>query len=85
MVVKEFYQTRPDGIILNRIYSDSGFYIQKENTEEVYTEAIDCSDCNYTYKETDILIPGRARSGVSSSGDWNIEGQAAYLKGVNEA
>lgn len=37
----EYYKTRNDGVMLVRTYSDSNFYIQKENTDEKYSEAID--------------------------------------------
>ncbi|MBR2526610.1 hypothetical protein IKE67_09120 [bacterium] len=38
-------------------YSDSGFYIQKEDTEEKYAEAYDVIDSDYTYIETEEKIP----------------------------
>lgn len=57
MLVKEFFQTRLDGINLYRTFSDSGFFIKKINTDEIYKEAIDIEYSNYIYEETDILIP----------------------------
>ena len=57
MIVKEYYKTRSDGVVLNRIYSDMGFLIQKENTNEIYEEAIDVDNAPFSYIETDKLIP----------------------------
>ena len=37
-------------------YSDSGYYIQKVGTEEIYSEAIDPVDSGRIYIETDELI-----------------------------
>ena len=54
MIVKEFYKTREDGINLYRTYSDANFLIQKIDTEEIYTEAIDIEKAPYQYIETDI-------------------------------
>ena len=56
MIVKEFYETRKDGINLYRTYSDADVCIRKVGTEEVYTEAIDVEDAPFTYEETDIPI-----------------------------
>lgn len=39
-------------------YSDAGYLIQKEGTEEIYSEAIDPIDSGRTYVETDKLIDG---------------------------
>ena len=56
MIIKEFYLTREDGVKLNRTYSDSGFYIHKINTDEIYDEAIDIEGAPYEYEETDKKI-----------------------------
>ena len=56
MIIKEFYLTREDGVKLNRTYSDSGFYIHKINTDEIYDEAIDIEGAPYEYEETDRKI-----------------------------
>lgn len=56
MIVKEFYQTRQDGVKLFRTYSDENKYIQKVGTNEVYSEAIDIEDAPYEYVETDKEI-----------------------------
>ena len=37
-------------------YSDSGFYIQKNGTEELYVSAYDLPEMGYTYTETDKKI-----------------------------
>lgn len=54
MIVKEFYETRADGVNLYRSYSDNGVHIRKVGTEEVYSEAVDVENAPYEYEETDI-------------------------------
>ena len=56
MVLKEYYRTRNDDVILYRTYSDKGLCIKKKGTEEIYSEAIDVETVNYLYEETDIPI-----------------------------
>lgn len=56
MIVKEYYNTRQDGVKLFRTYSDENKYIQKVGTTEVYSEAIDIEDATYEYIETDKEI-----------------------------
>lgn len=56
MIVKEFYETRKDGVNLYSTYSNANVCIRKVGTEEVYTEAIDVEDAPFTYEETDIPI-----------------------------
>ena len=56
MIKKEYFSTRKDGVKLNKTYSDSGFYIRKVGTEEVYDEAIDVENAPYTYEETNEKI-----------------------------
>jgi len=56
MIVKEFYETRFDGIKLYRIYSDEEFKIRQAETGNIYDEAIDIESSNYTYTESDIPI-----------------------------
>ena len=56
MIVREFYETRFDGVNLYRTYSDKGYYIKQLPTEIVYGEAIDVEDTPYTYEETEQLI-----------------------------
>lgn len=38
---------------LIRTYSDAGFKIRKNGTDEIYDEAIDPADSGRTYSETD--------------------------------
>lgn len=38
-------------------FSDANYYIQKEGTEEIYTEAFDVMTSEFTYVETDKQIP----------------------------
>ena len=56
MIVREFHETRFDGVNLYRTYSDINHYIRKVGTEEVYSEAVDVEDAPYTYEETDKEI-----------------------------
>lgn len=53
MIVREFYQTRKDGVNLFRTYSDADKYIKKVDTNEEYSEAIDIEGAGYQYIETD--------------------------------
>ena len=56
MIVKEFYETRFDGVNLYRTYSDIEHYIRQVETGNVYTEAIDVESASYTYEETEDVI-----------------------------
>ena len=55
-IVREFHETRTDGVNLYRTYSDEGFYIRQLPTNIEYSEAVDVEDAPYTYEETDKLI-----------------------------
>ena len=56
MIVREYYETRNDGVNLYRTYSDEEFMIRKIGTDEVYDEAIDIENAPYEYEETDVKI-----------------------------
>ena len=56
MIVREFYETRFDGVNLYRTYSDEGFYIKQLPSGNIYSEAIDVEDAPFTYEETDEKI-----------------------------
>ena len=56
MIVREFYDTRFDGVRLYKTYSDSNMMIRQTQTGVVYSEAIDVEDAPYTYEETDLPI-----------------------------
>lgn len=56
MIVREFYETRFDGVNLYRNYSDINHYIKQIETNTIYEEAIDVEDAIYTYEEMDDLI-----------------------------
>jgi hypothetical protein len=56
MVIKAFYETRPDGVNLYRTYSNEGFYIIQNETGAEYEEAIDVEGSMHTYSETDKPI-----------------------------
>lgn len=46
-----------EGIEFTRHYSDSGVFIRKIGTEELYEEALDGVPCPYSYEETTTEIP----------------------------
>ena len=58
MIQTEFYMERTDGVKLYRTYSDRNMMIQKDGTEEIYSEAIDVENSGFIYTETDIPIEG---------------------------
>lgn len=45
-----------NGYALIRTYSDAGFKVRKDGTDEIYDEAIDPADSGRTYTETDEPI-----------------------------
>lgn len=49
-LITEYFNTRPDGIVLNRTFSDLGYKIEREGI--LYNEAIDPSESNRVYIET---------------------------------
>lgn len=51
MIRTEYYETRPDGVVLNRTYSDIGMMIERDGVR--YEEAIDPAELNRQYIETD--------------------------------
>ena len=53
-IVTEHYDTRKDGIVLNRTYSDRGMMIERDGVQ--YSEAVDPADLERKYTETDIPI-----------------------------
>lgn len=55
MLITEYFMTRKDGVVLNRTYSDEGFYIEREGIR--YAEAVDPAELGRTYTETDEPIP----------------------------
>ena len=56
MIVKEFFETRFDGVNLYRTYSDENFYLRQIETGNIYAEAVDVEDAPYTYEETEDVI-----------------------------
>lgn len=58
MIQREFKEIRFDGVKLYRTYSDRNMMIQKDGTDEIYSEAIDVENSGFTYTETDIPIEG---------------------------
>ena len=56
MIKQEYYQTRSDGVVLTRTYSDEEMKIRQRETDILYDEAIDVEPLRYTYEETNIPI-----------------------------
>lgn len=79
MIQTEFYMERKDGVKLYRTYSDINMMIQKDSTDEIYSEAIDVENSGFIYTETDIPIEG-------DTDDEQAQKAAAfdYLTGRNE-
>lgn len=56
MIIREFLETREDGVNLYRHYSDKGVMLRQIETGILYGEPIDIEDAPFTYEETDELI-----------------------------
>ena len=56
MIIKEFLETRKDGVNLYRRYSDKGVMLLQVETGILYSEPIDIEEAPFTYEETDELI-----------------------------
>lgn len=56
MLIKEFYETREDGVNLYRTYSDENKFIRKVGTNMFYEDAIDIEDTSDEYIETNEII-----------------------------
>lgn len=56
MIIKEFLETRSDGVNLYRHYSDKGVMLRQIETGILYGEPIDIEDAPFTYEETDELV-----------------------------
>lgn len=54
MIIVEYFDTRSDGVVLNRTYSDAGMMIEREGI--MYSEAVDPAELNRVYVETDTPI-----------------------------
>ena len=67
MIKTEFYMTRSDGVNLYRTYSDANMMIQKDGTDEIYSEAIDVENSGFTYTEADIPIEGEPEENEGDS------------------
>ena len=56
MIKKEFLRERKDGIKLYRTYSNEGYRIKQLETGNVYDEAIDVENSDFTYTETEEKV-----------------------------
>lgn len=59
MILRQFYETREDGVNLYITFSDEGMMIEKKSTskrKELYRTAIDVESANFEYVETDTPI-----------------------------
>ena len=54
MIITEYYATRPDGVRLERTYSDAEVMIRNTATGAEYAEVINPENSGRTYEETDI-------------------------------
>lgn len=50
-IITEYFNTRSDGVVLNRTYSDQGMMIERDGVR--YDEAVDPAELNRQYTETD--------------------------------
>lgn len=53
-IIKEYYKTRDDGVVLIRTYSDAGMMIERDGN--LYEEAVDPKEFKREYTETDQPI-----------------------------
>jgi hypothetical protein len=56
MIVRDFFETRSDGVRLFKTYSDSGLMIRQNESGNIYSEAVDVENAPFTYSETDEAI-----------------------------
>lgn len=73
MIIREFYETRFDGVNLYRTYSNTKHYIKQVQTGHIYSEAIDVESAPYTYIETEDLILEREEPENSEQDDKETE------------
>lgn len=59
MLIKDLYEIRADGVRLFRTYSDANKMILQNETNTLYSDAIDIEGASYTYTETEneIFVP----------------------------
>ena len=68
MIVKEFFETRFDGVNLYRTYSDEIFYLRQIEIGNIYAEAVDIENAPYTYEETEDVIEDDLKELISIDG-----------------
>ena len=56
MVKRELFKIRNDGVKLYRTYSDENYKILQVETGDIFDEAIDIEDADFTYIETEEKI-----------------------------
>ena len=67
-IITEYYETRDDGVVLNRTYSDKGMMIERDGVR--YSEAIDPAELNRQYTETDEPIEGYTDPNEATAADY---------------
>lgn len=76
MVIREYYTTREDNVILYRTFSDRNRKLRQLETGVIYDEAIDVESANYTYEETDDIIVAPSADILRENGDLAEGGSA---------
>ena len=76
MITREYYDTREDGVVLYRTYSDTNHYLRQVETGAIYEEAVDVESANYTYEETDDIIANPVADILRENGDLAEGGRA---------
>jgi len=66
MIVTEYYETRTDGVVLVRTYSDAGMMIERDGVR--YSEAIDPQDAGRVYTETDEPVSDNTDADYAEAG-----------------
>lgn len=75
MIITEYYMTRPDGVRLERTYSDAGVMIRNTTTGAEYAEVINPENSGRTYEETSTKIqPTDPPDNLDASIDYLVSG-----------
>ena len=76
MIVTEYYQTRPDGVQLERTYSDIDMMIRNITTGAMYEEVINPVGSGRVYEETNVVInPADPPENLNDSIEYLVAGR----------